>query len=265
VGKANDLINPINPVRRTVLIDEVVGQLEDLITSGTVKQGDRLPSETDLAKQLGVGRGTAREALIVLCARGLLTRSRRGTFVASVDRHAALLQVTRERFVEFTQMEQLVETRQLLEAELAALCAARCTDDDLTEMTRCVERMADAEGRGDVADFSNADAEFHFLVAQGAQNEILAAMQNLTRDLLVKVIMELLANDKDLRTRALSFHRSILDAISKENPNLARNLTVMHIADVSQAMSRLRPSVGAQEHGGQSRAASERGAGGRSA
>jgi len=236
-NSVNDLVNP---VRRTALVDEVVGQLEDLITTGTLGEGDRLPSETDLAKQLGVGRGTAREAIIVLAARGFLSRSRRGTFVLQRRGEDLLKTVAHQRLVELTQMEQLLEARQLLEAELASLCAARCTDEDLEEMSQSMVAMVEAEERGDVAAFSSADAEFHFLIAQGAQNEVLGAMLSITRDLMVKAIYELLVSDAAMRTRALDFHRSILDAIRKENPSLARQAVIAHLVDIGEAMSRLR-------------------------
>lgn len=230
----------MEPIKRAALIDEIVGQLERLIAEGKLREGERLPSETELARQLGVGRGTVREALIVLETRKLVTRSRRGTVVANSNHREALMEVTRQRLIKLAQMENLFEARQVLEVELAALCAARCTDDDVAEMTQCVDRMAEAQQRGDVETFANADTEFHLLLAQGAQNDVLAAMLEIARDLLLEATRELVQHDEALRRRAVGHHRAILEAVRRENPAEARAATAAHLADVSDAMARFR-------------------------
>ncbi|MEW6522763.1 MAG: FCD domain-containing protein [Bacillota bacterium] len=230
----------MEPIKRAALIDEIVGQLERLVADGRLKEGDRLPSETDLARQLGVGRGTVREALIVLETRKLVTRSRRGTVVTNSSHREALMEVTRQRLIKLPQMQNLLEARKVLEIELSALCASRCTDDDVSEMAECVARMAGAQERGDIEAFASADTEFHMLLAQGARNEVLAAMLEIARDLLVEATRELVQHDEALRRRAVSHHQAILECVRKEDPAGARAAAAAHLADVTDAMARFR-------------------------
>lgn len=230
----------MSPIKRLALTDEVLKQLEGLIGGGLFHRGDRLPPETELARQLGVGRSTVREALVVLAARGTISRSRRGTFVADGLVTGGNLSISTRNVLAFTQMEHLVEARQMLESELASLCASRCTDEDLRDLEDSLQRMTAAEEVADVNAFAAADAEFHLLLARGAQNTVLANMLEVTRSLLIDVIQELLTTYPELRKRALAYHRAVLDAVRTEKPDLARQITAEHMADIGQAMSRMR-------------------------
>src|SRR3954453_11250381 len=134
------------------LTDEAIARLRAMIQSGALPPGTRLPSENQLATQLGISRSGIREAVKVLeSARVLEVRRGDGTFVTSL---APTLLLEGVGFaVELLQGETLLEVmevRRLLEPAATGLAALRITDDHLSELAELLEEMQakadDAEG-----------------------------------------------------------------------------------------------------------------------
>ncbi len=149
------------------LSDVVAQTLQDEILSLAV--GDRLPTEAELAERFEVSRTVVREATRLLVQRGLVTVSPgRGMAVAAVDgsviaeQYGLLLRLSEGSF------EQLMELRLVLELEMAALAAARRTDDHLAELTRLNERLKAADPS--TSEFLDADLAFHEQIAQASGN-----------------------------------------------------------------------------------------------
>ncbi|ABG94714.1 transcriptional regulator, GntR family protein [Rhodococcus jostii RHA1] len=149
------------------LSDVVAQTLQDEILGLAV--GERLPTEAELAERFEVSRTVVREATRLLVQRGLVTVSPgRGMAVAAVDgsviaeQYGLLLRLSEGSF------EQLMELRLVLELEMAALAAARRTDDHLAELTRLNERLEAADPS--TSEFLDADLAFHEQIAQASGN-----------------------------------------------------------------------------------------------
>src|SRR5437762_5389435 len=109
---------PIQAVDDRRLYRQIADQLTMLITSGEFRRGERLPSERDLAVQLGVSRPSVREALIALEVEGLVeVRMGSGIYVRQSEPGAARQRVTGEGPLE------TIRARQVIESELAATAA----------------------------------------------------------------------------------------------------------------------------------------------
>src|SRR5579875_2792145 len=119
----------LQPVARSTLPDVVVGQIQQLIASGELKPGDRLPTERELCERLSVGRSTVREALRVLVTLGVLTRDRAGVYV-NPEPPILVSSITA------TTVQIIFEARRLFEVGLAGLAAQRAEEDDLQEIAR---------------------------------------------------------------------------------------------------------------------------------
>src|SRR5260221_542041 len=154
---------PIQAVDDRRLYRQIADQLTRLITSGEFRRGERLPSERDLAVQLGVSRPSVREALIALEIQGLVeVRVGAGIFVARSERPATV------PINEGQGPFELLRARWLIEGEIAALAAREATKADLALVRTAVETMQQLANKNQ--ETVAADRDFHLRVAAAAHN-----------------------------------------------------------------------------------------------
>ncbi|MCX4548530.1 FCD domain-containing protein [Streptomyces sp. NBC_01387] len=159
---------PLGALRASPLVEQAAERLRAQITAGNWPVGTKLPGETTLAKELGVGRSTVREAVRALAGQGLL-RPRQGAGVFVVATEAAEDWPTRLRRAAVT---DVYEVRAMVEVQAARLAAARRTDADLAALdTALAGRTAAAEA--DDAAFVDADIALHSAVVAAAHNPVL--------------------------------------------------------------------------------------------
>ena len=227
----------ITPINRTSLSDQIAGQLMDLIAGGQLEPGQRLPSERDLCKEFGVGRTSLREGLRSLVAMGILeARVGEGTFVRREGGNLLENALQRGLLFEEKKLDDLVETRLMLETQTAFLAAKRATPADLTEIGEAVTEMEAALHQPDR--YLEADLRFHLLVARATQNAILHHLIGTIRTYLQEWIRgSLEAGDSGGGGRAqqsLQDHRAILGALLHEEAGQAQRLMQAHILSSSR-------------------------------
>lgn len=174
------------PIGHESLADAVVAQIEDLIASGILKQGRKLPSERDLAEMLRVSRPKLREALHVLEERGLVTTQHgEGTFVAALTGQAmlpALLALYERHEPAFF---DYLEYRREQEGFAARLAARRATSADRERITEILAEDERAWREKDVTASREADFSLHTAIVDASQNatliHMMASIYNLTR------------------------------------------------------------------------------------
>jgi GntR family transcriptional regulator, transcriptional repressor for pyruvate dehydrogenase complex len=161
--------------------EQVEEQIREAILSGAFRQGDKLPSETQLAEQFSVSRTTVREALRALAAAGLISKVpgvAGGSFVQSVDHHAlesvmgdSLQNILRLGSITRAEVHQM---RELLEVPAAGLAAEYRDDDDLARL----ESLLGREKGTTVEDpaVPDLDISFHSAVAGASGNRVLASV-----------------------------------------------------------------------------------------
>lgn len=221
------------PVQLGRLYEQIVEQIEERILSGELQEGDRLPTERELAEQFEVSRTAVREAINALVQRGLVdARPGRGTFVVygtpQALKHSLGLMM---RIGQTGKSADLVEVRELLEPEIAALAATRATEEHIAAMQQAVETM---DATLDDADaFIAADDRFHLALAEGTQNPLIL--------MLLDPIVELLHEQRirvslvsDGPERGQYHHKQILDAIIRRNSEAAREAMRAHLRQVRE-------------------------------
>ncbi|WP_406153825.1 FCD domain-containing protein [Streptomyces sp. NBC_01023] len=180
---------PLGSLRPSPLAEQAAGQLRAQITSGHWPVGTKLPGETTLARTLGVGRSTVREAVRALAGSGLL-RSRQGAGVFVIATEAAEDWPTRLRRAA---VADVYEVRSMVEIHAARLAAARRTDSDLAAMNTALEgRRAAASGADDAA-FVDADIALHAAVVAAAHNPVLTDLFDRFVPVLREGLIELVA------------------------------------------------------------------------
>ncbi len=213
--------------RRTSLSDVVLEQLLGQLRNGSIRPGDRLPGEHDLMQMLGVGRSSIREALRGLITLGLVeTKPGRGAvIVARAPNPLAQTDVT--GVLQKWAVLDLLEVRESLEGQAAALAAQRATPLDLATIERHaleIERLV-AEGRT----YFRANAALHTAIARASHNNVLAeSVQRLVGQ--VRLYRERLMREiRGMPEGDVAEHRAVLDAIRAPDPDRARAAMVEHI------------------------------------
>jgi DNA-binding FadR family transcriptional regulator len=168
-GSAPSLFNRVYSERRSNLI---VDQVRQLIRSGHLQPGDRLPSERELGEQFGVSRVVVREALRVLESTGLVVirvGARGGAFVA-IPGSSRIVEVISD-LVTLSSFcpADVTEVRLALEHALIPLVCAHATDDDIAALRDVCERARKAVRTG-IAPVSEFSAEFYTKVAESTHN-----------------------------------------------------------------------------------------------
>jgi DNA-binding FadR family transcriptional regulator len=167
---------PLQTVESSRLYRQIAEQLRGLIAQGEFAAGTRLPAERDLARQLGVSRPSVREALIALEVEGWVeVRTGSGIYVQPPKlREGAIAARPPAREVSGVEWGplQLMQARELVEAEVAALAARHARKPQVALIASALEQMREQAGSG--VEPRGGDEAFHTAVAQACGNEVLA-------------------------------------------------------------------------------------------
>ena len=203
-------------VSRTSLVDEVIGVLRKMLNEDAWSSGARLPSEQELARQLGVGRSTVREALRVLAHLGMV-ESRRGLGTYVVDR--GMLQKGLEHLHSPDALRELYEYRRMLELPAAQVAAARRTAEHM-QAIRSAWRACEAAVKRDSADeFARLDFQFHLSIMQASQNRFLIQAYRRLESPFAQHVNHILALGP--LQSMLHFHDGLILAIDRGDPDAA--------------------------------------------
>lgn len=198
----------LHPVPRTSVHELVARRVLSHIVQNDLAEGDRIPSERELARRLSVSRTSVRQAIAGLVDSGVLaSRQGGGTFVSRLDLDAEPLASVAARRAHLPSVH---EARRILEVPAAALAAQRRTPQDIAAMHRALELMASEIATGEVG--SRGDAAFHAAVTAAADNPTLRDMMARIDDDVVETRSESLSQ-QDRPPRSLADHRRIADAI----------------------------------------------------
>lgn len=214
--------------------NNLCSQLKDimisLIEEGTWAPGEKLPNEIELAKSFQVSRNIMRESMKILENFGILeSRAGIGTRVSE----SAVRNVSNMRFLERlrdnTSVEKLLETRLIIEPELAYYATLRATDVEIQSLRRILEE--DTEKHVITNFFHTDDFRFHVGVANCARNDLLEA-------LLGSILEQLSANayadfnkfvDDSVKIPSFNDHMAIFEAIQRRDPLLAKEIMRDHL------------------------------------
>lgn len=214
--------------------EQVVSHVRGLIEHGTLKPGDRLPAERDLARQVGVSRPTVRAGLRALAAMGVVvSRHGSGTYIPggpptlgsdALGFLAALHGFTRE---------EMYEARRILEVGAAGLAAERATPDQLATLAEEIASLFATVH--DPLEYLVHDISFHRVVANSSGNPIIASLVEMVSALYYDWRRQT-ANfytEQDLRDAAEA-HRRVYQAIRARDAAAAREMMHAHLFHASE-------------------------------
>lgn len=220
---------------------QVVHRIEVLVLEGVLRNGDKLPSERDLACEMNVSRPILREALKMLEAKGILvTRHGQGTVVADVI--GSIFSEPIERLMRQYPRTRVdyVEFRREVEAWAAFLAAERATQDDILILKDVFSSMEEAHYKQIVEEEARLDLEFHITIADCAHNIILIhSLRSCYQLLSDNVLLNRgrIYNFPGARDKMLEQHRAILDAIIAHDASAARAAARDHLIYIESTMN----------------------------
>jgi DNA-binding FadR family transcriptional regulator len=211
--------------------DEAISKIKEMIVSGRLRPGEKLPREADLAADLGLSRSSLREAVKALALMNVLdVRQGDGTYTTSLA--PTLLLETLSFIVDFHHDDTVLdflEVRRILEPSATALAAQRMSEADRIGLGAVLESV-DADTS--VEDLVAADLEFHRRIALGAGNPVLASLVDNMSAPTVRARIWRGATEHGALARTLAEHRAIHDAIMARDGQLAQSWALIHIAGI---------------------------------
>ena len=220
----------------------VIRQIEDQILAGALHVGDQLPAERDLAAKLGVSRAAVREAMRAMEAQGVVRSGvgvgpDSGTFLTSMPSKALTQFLRLHMALANFPIEDVVETRIMLERWSARLAARQASADDLTAMAQLLDAM-DAETT-DVAAFNELDTDFHVAMAEAAHNSLITEMTTAIRHSMRSMVLSSFRDHGDWRKLSdvlRAQHRAIYEAIANHDQQRAADAVEEHLRSANDML-----------------------------
>ncbi len=235
----------VEPIRTDSLKEIFVLRFEELILSGKIKIGEKLPPERELAMQLGVSRPVVHEGLVELASRGLVSlKPRFGATVndyrreGSIALMASLIQYQKGN-LEPALLESLLQIRMMLEPPFARLAARNRTPEQILEMHGILEKETAANGRN-VQALTDLDFEFHLMIALASGNRVYPLLLNSFRSVYTNLSGQFFRNTK-VTAVVHGYHKEMVRAV--ESGNETKAVSVMK-AILNHGEKHLREMIG---------------------
>ena len=192
----------------------VMDSLLKAMEAGTIRVGEELPPERELAEQLGISRNSLRECLSIMDFMGIVENRGNRKFLVKNAHHFRKARSLVELSYSFDTFDDFMEFRWTNEREIARLACSRATEEDLEKLRSAVERL-----EADETDYL-ADVEFHVNLAYASHNTIFAAMLDYVNSLILELRMRFFERE-DYHGKTAEAHRRIYEAVRARDEELA--------------------------------------------
>ena len=217
--------------------DEAITKIKEMLVSGQLKAGDRLPPENELSDQLGLSRSSLREAVKALeLIRVLDVRRGDGTYVTSLE--PGLLTETMGFMVEIhqeTSAPELLEVRRILEPGAAAHAAGRMDARAVAALRSCLD---DADPQGTALELAAHDFAFHSHIGRASGNPYLAGLLDSLTGSALRLRTWQRITEAGAAASVLEEHAAILEALTLGDAELVRSLMTVHVASAERWLRR---------------------------
>ncbi len=222
-----------SPIKSTKVYEQVIEQIQGMIANGDLKKGDKLPSERQLAEQLGVSRTSVREALRALQIIGLIeVRQGDGNFITESFDHCLFEPLSVLFMLQESRPQEIVDLRRVIEVETATLAAQRITEEEIKELGELINQLKALSEAQDEKNSVKVDKEFHYKIAQASKNYLLLNFLNVISALMDNFIEDargmILMNQQN-KGLLVEQHENIYKALARRDPKAAAEAMAIHI------------------------------------
>jgi len=215
------------------LYEQVIHILKKNVENGEFIIGEKLPSERDLAKDMGVSRGTLRDAFRVLESQGIIETIPGGGRILKKDIQNSL--GIGQKFIDQIRKAailELIEAREIIEVGMVELICKNATDEELLELKSIVERLDN-----DCAEEQSNDFIFHYSLAKCSKNNVLINFMELNLNI-IKEAQVINFSKKQYRNEAQEEHSQILKALINRDVDSAKEAMKNHFINIKKRIGR---------------------------
>lgn len=221
-------------IQRQSVTEQAIRQIRDLVTSGKLMPGHKLPPERSLSEMLGVSRPSLREAIRALTAMGVLEiRQGSGTYVSSLSAELLTHPLSLVLASNGKSLQGLFEIRLILEVAAARWAASAISDEDLNRLAE-LDRQSH-EHIHDLERFIEDDIAFHHTIHEASANPVLSALME-SLSILGKGSRMVTAQRLQVRERTCREHRQIYAALREHDPAASAAAMAGHLEHVRAAL-----------------------------
>jgi DNA-binding FadR family transcriptional regulator len=207
--------------------EQVYDYIEELVISGEIKPGERLPSEAKLGDALNVSRVSVRAGIEKLSAIGLVSKKKGGGTYVNRTKNENYLSVFTPTLLHNTDYLELLDVRRALDSLSVQLCAKNITEAGIRKLSAIIDNMESAESD---FEFFEYDKKFHLLISKYSKNRFLHNIHLIIWDVMQKRLRT--KYNKVTSSDRVEEHRRIYDAIVHKDADLARIYTVRHLEEI---------------------------------
>jgi GntR family transcriptional repressor for pyruvate dehydrogenase complex len=223
----------IKPIKKVNISDQVYEQLREQLISGVWKQGEKIPSENELAALFGVSRVTIRQALSRLNTLGLLeTKLGEGTFVKELKPGIYMKEIIPYVYLNNESEREVLEFRLVIEVETARIAASKITDEEILLLEKSLKKML--KNKGDIEKYVEEDLNFHMIIAKSTKNSLVIEVNNIVRNIIRRMIRT--ATEKIGHEVGLKYHRLLIEAFRKRDADTASDMMREHLQQVLERL-----------------------------
>ena len=207
-----------------LVLDQIVSSIE----SDTIKPGERLPSEKDLAATFGVGRSSVREAIRSLVSmRYLDTFQGKGTFVKSRLPSLSNVNEVMENAIRTGAILDLMETREILECRSSELAATRANSPQIKKIKNATQRLKKCTVN--TQEYIQADWDFHMAIAEATNNSVIVDVMKLLINKIHQYNAEFLATSTRINNEAIYTAEAVIKYVLEKNGAEAAKAMHLHL------------------------------------
>jgi GntR family transcriptional repressor for pyruvate dehydrogenase complex len=227
-------------IKNNKVYEQIIEQIRELIYEGELKKGDKLPSERQLKKDLGVSRASIREAFSALEMIGLIeSRPGEGTFIRDSFDEDIFNPLSLILLLNDNVAEELLELRRVLEIDCVKLAAERATEAEIEELHSYIENLLSSSGYEEES--IKADKMFHYTIARASGNKVLLFfMRSISEamDFHIKNTRTKLVSKEETMTDFARQHQQIFKALKEHDPELAAAEMKNHLDYVEKLINK---------------------------
>ncbi|MCR1899364.1 FadR family transcriptional regulator [Irregularibacter muris] len=224
--KLYNVLKEINPSSKKRLSEELFITLRNSILSGELPEGYIFPNEIELCKKLDIGRSTLREAYAPLERLNLICRTKNGTYVNSESEIKNPMNF--DLVAKYSHSKDIMEFREIIEVGIAYSAAKNATKDDVKKLESLVKLMK--KSFNDPASLTIYDFEFHSELARISGNELFLIALQVVRVSYERFVYN--AFKKDLFQQSIEDHLSLIEALRKNDPKMAKTIMRGHLKHI---------------------------------
>lgn len=200
----------LTPIKNVKVYEMIMNQIKEIVKSGELKTGDKLPSERDLALKLNVSRTSVREAIRALSTLGLIeSKHGEGNYIKS-DFEDTLLEPLSIVFMLLgSNNNEVLELRRMMEPQASALAAKNISKEEIKELKKIMNELNKSRDNKVCA---KLDKEFHYIIAKASKNHLLSIIIFSISSLIEEYIDESKMYDIN-KARIIKEHNEIFNAL----------------------------------------------------